>query len=152
MTAGPTFAGTALPDAFIGVPYLVGLPLLGVASATPTSVSVNGLPVGLTAVSNGGAAVVSGTVQVSTSTGSQADAGPYTANLTVSFGNGGSTVGSFTMNVHYLPGDQDQTPAQQAAIRDGVLAIDANTQFEDVGTVSLSADFPTVPSIPSNLG
>jgi hypothetical protein len=147
---GPTFAGTTLPDAFVGVPYLAGLPVSAyAASGAITAVSiVSAFPQGLTVNAAG---LVSGTVQVTSSVGSQLD-GAFTAAVKVSdSASAGTASTTLVINVHYLTADQDLTAAAQASIRDGVLAADENTQLE-VGGVVTTADYPSSPTLPTDIG
>ncbi len=148
--AGPTFGGAVLPDAFVGVPYLCGLPIsIYAASGAVTAVSiVSAFPPGLTVNAAG---LISGTVQVTSSVGSQLD-GPYTAAVKVSDSGSAATASTnLVINVHYLTADQDLSLAGQAAIRSGEAL--GNVAGEDVGVTSgWTALFPTAPTMPTDVG
>jgi hypothetical protein len=148
--AAPSFAGSTLPDAFVGVPYLAGLPMtLAAASggAITAATIVAGGPQGLVAT---GAGIISGTVAVTTTTGTQVD-GLYTATIKVSDVQASTASANIIINVHYLTADQDLSPAAQASVRDGILAVDENTQPEVGGVVSTGA-FPSSPVLPTDIG
>jgi len=150
----PTFAGTVLPDCFVGVPYLAGLPIATVLSQNVTAVSVGPTtlgvpPAGLTFSGNG---IVTGNVQVTSQTATQVD-GAYTFLLKVTDGATQTASAQVTINVHYLPGGgvsgaADQSVAAQAAIRSGVLL--ENTSGTMAGA-SESGVFPTSPAVPTDI-
>jgi hypothetical protein len=149
MTAVPTFAGTVLPDTFVGVPYLAGLPVKTAVSANVTAVTVSAgaLPPGLSVVAS--APLVSGTVQVSTSAGTQVD-GAYSFTIQVTDSANNTLASAMTMNVHYLTTDQDLSVAAQAAIRSGEIVDD--TQPEDVGTVDTPGTQLPADTLPTDVG
>lgn len=147
-----TFDTGVLPDCFVGVPYFVGIPYHGASSAsgiTVASVLTGALPPGLV-VKASNDPVVTGTVQVTSQTGTQID-GSYSFTLVLGDSNGTAS-GAFTMNVHYFPGsatgNADLSVAAQAAIRSG-QALD-NTAGT-MGGVSESGIFPG-PSVPTDIG
>jgi hypothetical protein len=92
---------------------------------------------------------VNGTVQVTTSTGTQVD-GAYTFGVQVNDGLGNTNSSSMTMNVHYLTSDQDLSTAAQAAIRAGEIVDD--TQPEDVGTVDTPGTQLPSDTLPTDVG
>jgi hypothetical protein len=147
MTATATFAGTVLPDCFVGVPYLAGLPVATILSANISAVSIVAgvAPPGL---SFNNAGYVTGTVQVTSQSGAQLD-GAYTFGVRVIDSNSVSVSASITMNVHYLQADQDLTVAAQAALRAGE-EIDNTAGTMD--GVSESGVFPTAPAVPTDIG
>lgn len=111
-----TFAGYSLPDCYVGVPFLAGIPVYGgTAAMTQTSLIAGSLPPGLS-IKASNIPALTGTVIVSGDTGTQVD-GNYAFTLLIGDSNGTSS-GAFSMNVHYLQGDQDLTVAEQAALRE----------------------------------
>lgn len=143
MTANPTFAGTVLPDCFVGVPYLAGIPVATAVSQNIVSVSViaGTAPPGLTFNQAG---YVTGNVQVTSSTGTQVDGG-YSFSLKLTDAAGGTVSAAFTMNVHYLTNDQDLSVAAQAALR-------AGEQIDNTSGNAGVNDFPTSPAMPTDVG
>lgn len=116
MTNLLSIAGAVFPDCFVGVPYLAGIPVYGGAALmTQCSVIAGALPPGLS-IKASNIPALTGTVIVSGDTGSQVD-GSYSFTLLVGDSNGTNS-GAFSMNVHYLQGDQDLTVAEQAALRE----------------------------------
>jgi hypothetical protein len=140
-----SFDGSVLPDAFVGVPYLAGLPYHGnTATITICSLSAGALPPGL-GIKGAADPVVTGTVQVTTQTGTQVD-GAYSFTAVVGDAAGTTATQAFTMNVHYLTGDQDLSVAAQAAFRNSE-AID-----NSIPSGNSAGDFPTGPAVPSDIG
>jgi hypothetical protein len=145
MTAVVTFAGTTLPDAFVGVPYLAGLPLSYGTSSNVTKTSFSGLPPGLTINAQG---LVSGTVVVLSQSESQVD-GLYTASVLLTDSGATAVSSTVTINVHYLQADQDLTVAAQAALRAGE---EIDNTSDTTGGVTDVGVFPTAPAVPTDIG
>jgi hypothetical protein len=145
MSTALSFVGSTLPDAFVGVPYVAGIPSKGVSTTFATcSVIAGALPLGLS-VAGMSVPVVTGTVQQTSQTGGQVD-GSYS--FTISLGDAATITQVFTMNVHYLPSDQDQSVTAQAAIRAGEQL---DNTGGTAGGVSESGDFPG-PTVPTDIG